>query len=507
MALILIAGLAAMQGTAGAAPQRQQEASITGHVYIDGVLSPSSRVIAQAGNSTPRVVDTSDTGRYSLNLAGNRQQITFKVDGESAKSYDTLGSETIFTATPGSSFTVNLAPSNETHQSGIVDPAPPSQFAEFTGTVYVGGEDASANSRVSISLDDGASWPHSGTANASGNYRLRVPADRTKSVRFLVNGAQSQQWTKYGRRQVDGAIKAAPGTVQVVDLVAPGGSVPPQLTPPALGSTPASAPTPVPETAPTPVPEVTATPVPAPAPTSAPPPADTPVPAPTPTPAPPPTATPVPTPTPTPPTSFQNAFRQGPTVRLRPVNDVIDQNKDGIVEILFRNPALNETTMVVDLTVSVPAGIHIYGDVSAQSSAAGAASNFYDVVPGQSQTLKLYVKAEKVGRFTIDFSATYWPQGNKDLNNPVSLTHPFDVRAPSPDPFSETPTDPAERTARQPTAMPAPTAAPSPTRPVGNDNGCNGIGSAGAGVNADMALLMIPVAGILGMMAIRRRRS
>ncbi len=234
------------------------------------------------------------------------------------------------------------------------------------------------------------------------------------------------------------------------------------------------------------------------------PPTSTPVPAPTNTP-PAPTNTMTPTntpgPTPTPPESIQEAFRQGPTVRLRPVNDVIDQNKDGIVEVLFRNPALNETVMVVDLTVSVPAGIHIYGEGYAQSTAAGAASNTYRVVPGQSQTVKLFIKSEKVGQYTIDFSSVYWPEGNKDLNNPVSLTHPFDVRAPSPDPFSSTPTDPSEQVAAA-----APTPAPAPAQPASNPSGpCSGPDGSASG--ADMALLVIPIAGIVGMLAIRRRRS
>ena len=530
IALAVIAGLMAMQGTTGAAPQRQQAASIQGHVYVDGVLSQSSRVTAYAGNSAPQQRDTSDTGRYSMDLIGNGQQITFQIDGQPAKSYDTTGSETIFTATPGSSLTVNLAPASETHLSGIVDPAPADQFAEFTGTVYAGQGAVYASARVSISLDNGANWPHSGTTNASGNYRMRIPSDRTKTVSFMVNGAQSRQWTRYGRRTVEGTIKAAPGTVQVIDLVTQGAGDPPKLTPPAPGPSPTPAPTsaatpvlppadtPVPPPADTPVPPPADTPVPPPADTPVPPPAATPTAVPAPTAAPPPTAVPVPTATRaapvTPPASFLDAFRQGPTVRLRPVNDVIDQNKDGIVEVLFRNPALNETIMVVDLTVSVPAGIHIYGENYAQSSAAGAASNVYRVLPGQSQTIKLYIKSEKVGRYTIDFSSTYWPENNRDLNNPVSLTHPFDVRAPSPNPLSATPTDPAEQVAQAPAAAPTspPAAAPTspPAAPQRQDSdpsaSCSLSPEGGAG-NADLALLAIPMAGLLGMMAIRRRRN
>ena len=196
-------------------------------------------------------------------------------------------------------------------------------------------------------------------------------------------------------------------------------------------------------------------------------------------------------------------------MRLRPVNDVIDQNKDGIVELLFRNPTLNETVMVVDLTVSVPAGIHIYGEGYAQSSAAGAASNTYRVLPGQSQTVKLFIKSEKVGRYTIDFSSVYWPEGNKDLNNPISLTHPFDVRAASPDPFSSAPTDPSEQLAlAAPTAAPA---APAPAQPApqqgGDPSASCSLSPDGSAAGVDLALLVIPIAGIVGMLAIRRRRD
>ena len=242
-------------------------------------------------------------------------------------------------------------------------------------------------------------------------------------------------------------------------------------------------------------PEVTPVP-----PTATPPPTDTPVP---PTPVPPPTSTPVP------PTlsSVQSAFRVGPTVRLRPVNDVIDKDMDGIVEILFRNPALNDTTMIVDLTVSIPSGFHLYGEGFATDTAAGAASGSFQVPPGQSRTIYLNIKAEKTGRSTIHFSGSYWPQGNKDLFNPVSLTHPFVVNEPSPDPFTESPTNPDQAPAA-PAATTAPppaaTAVPAPAQQGDPSVSCSlspeGARSDGAG---DFALLGLPLLGLAGL---RRRR-
>lgn len=217
-----------------------------------------------------------------------------------------------------------------------------------------------------------------------------------------------------------------------------------------------------------------------------------------------------PTNTTVPPThsSVTSAFRVGPTVRLRPVNDVIDKDMDGIVEILFRNPVLNDTTMVVDMTVSIPSGFHLYGEGFATDTAAGAASGSFQVPPGQSRTIFLNIKAEKTGRSTVHFSGTYWPEGNKDLFNPVSLTHPFVVNEPSPDPFTASPTNPNQVSAAPaPTTAPPPvaTAAPVPVQQGDPSASCSlspgVVGSNGAG---DLALLGLPLLGLLGLRRSRR---
>lgn len=335
-------------------------------------------------------------------------------------------------------------------------PSQGQQGHEFSGAAFIDGQPAPQGAVVAV-LDSGTQIA-SVSVDASGQYsNLQVPAAGI-FVTFTV----------------DGLAAAETATTQA------GGS-----TTLNLNATRPQTPTPT---------------------STAAPPTNTPAPTPTSAPTDPPAPTNTPGPTPTPPESIQEAFRQGPTVRLRPVNDVIDQNKDGIVEVLFRNPALNETVMVVDLTVSVPAGIHIYGEGYAQSSAAGAASNTYRVLPGQSQTVKLFIKSEKVGRYTIDFSSVYWPEGNKDLNNPVSLTHPFDVRAPSPDPFSSTPTDPSDQpAAASPTSAPA-TSQPAPQQDGDPSASCS-LSPDGSESGADLALLVMPIAGIVGMLAIRRRRD
>lgn len=197
-------------------------------------------------------------------------------------------------------------------------------------------------------------------------------------------------------------------------------------------------------------------------------------------------AAPQPTPPGPTPSSIRSAFRVGPTTSLRPVNDVISYNQDGLVEVLFRNPALNDTAMEVELSISVPAGFHLYGEGVATDVAAGTASASYVVAPGHSRTVFLTVKADKVGRSTLHFSGHFWPHGNKDLFNPISLTHPFTVTHASDDPL-EPPGD-----APQP-------ADSAPSRPAAS---C-ALGSLATG---DMALLSLGLLGMTGIVLVRRRQ-
>ena len=48
----------------------------------------------------------------------------------------------------------------------------------------------------------------------------------------------------------------------------------------------------------------------------------------------------------------EQKFRVGPTVVLRPVNDVITKDEDGLVELYIDNPSLNDITLNVDARVS-----------------------------------------------------------------------------------------------------------------------------------------------------------
>ena len=143
------------------------------------------------------------------------------------------------------------------------------------------------------------------------------------------------------------------------------------------------------------------------------------------------TATPVPT---------EAKFRVGPTVTLRPVNDVINKSQDGLVELYMNNPSLNDVTLTADVQISVPSGIHVYGEGFGYGGAAGTVAGKFTVPPGTVRTIHVNLKGEKVGDFTVHFTGLYWPDDDKDAFQQISLTHPLTVKEPSPKPLDPKPT-------------------------------------------------------------------
>ena len=170
------------------------------------------------------------------------------------------------------------------------------------------------------------------------------------------------------------------------------------------------------------------------------------------------TATPTPTIEPTAaqtaePTAAENAtlapteakFRVGPTVTLRPVNDVIDKSQDGLVELYMNNPSLNDVTLTADVQISVPSGVHVYGEGFGYGAAAGTVAGKFEVPPGTVRTIHINIKSEKVGTFTVHFTGLYWPNDDKDAFQQISLTHPLTVNEPSSDPLDPEPTSEDKR--------------------------------------------------------------
>lgn len=133
-------------------------------------------------------------------------------------------------------------------------------------------------------------------------------------------------------------------------------------------------------------------------------------------------------------------FRVGPTITLRPVNDVINKSQDGLVELYMNNPSVNDVTLTADVQISVPSGIHVYGEGFGYGGAAGTVAGKFEVPPGTVRTIYLNVKSEKTGTFTVHFTGLYWPGDDKDAFQQISLTHPLTVKEPSPKPMDPKPT-------------------------------------------------------------------
>ncbi len=138
-------------------------------------------------------------------------------------------------------------------------------------------------------------------------------------------------------------------------------------------------------------------------------------------------------------------FRVGPSVTLRPVTDVIEANQDGIVELFMNNPSLNDVTLNVDASMSVPSGIHVYGESFGQAAGAGVVAGTFSVPPGTARTIALVIKADKsarIGSHTLQFTGLYWPGDDKDNYQPLSLTYPVTVKEASKNPESAEPSNP-----------------------------------------------------------------
>lgn len=159
-----------------------------------------------------------------------------------------------------------------------------------------------------------------------------------------------------------------------------------------------------------------------------------------------------PTAVPPKPVTTSGKFRVGPSITLRPVTDVIGANQDGIVELFMNNPSLNDVTLNVDARVSVPSGIHVYGESFGQAGGAGVVAGTFNVPQGTSRIITVVIKADKsarIGSHTIQFSGLYYPGDNKDAYNPLSLTYSVTVKEPSNKP--EEPPKEAQAAANPPT--------------------------------------------------------
>ncbi len=136
------------------------------------------------------------------------------------------------------------------------------------------------------------------------------------------------------------------------------------------------------------------------------------------------------------------------------MNDVIDRSQDGLVELYMYNPTVNDVTLTADVQISVPSGIHVYGESFAAGGAAGTVAGTFTVPPGTTRTISINIKSEKTGDFTVHFTGLYWPGDDKDAFQQISLTHPLTVNEPSVNPNDPKPIN--EPNPNEPNPVPVP---------------------------------------------------
>ena len=171
----------------------------------------------------------------------------------------------------------------------------------------------------------------------------------------------------------------------------------------------------------------------------------------------------------------------------------------------YSNLQVPTAGIFVTFTVDgLASGLHVYGEGFATDSAAGTASGTYNVSPGQSVTVYLNVKANKPGVLLIQFSGAYWPEGNKDLYNPVSLSHSFTVNQASTNPLSSAPSNPGQYSGEGTGSQSGSGSTGDGDPSVSCSLSPSSSGASGAG---DTALLALPLLGLAGMVAVRRRRG
>jgi len=148
---------------------------------------------------------------------------------------------------------------------------------------------------------------------------------------------------------------------------------------------------------------------------------------------------------------------------------------------------VNDVPLSVDIVITVPAGVHVYGDgFACAGTGAGACAGSFTILPAQSKTATINIKGDKVGSHMVHFSGYWWPGENKDMRQPISLTHPFEVISPSKD-LSE------------PEHTPTPSPSPMPVSDKGGDGSC------GLSSNNGVPLGAIGLFLGVGMMAFRNK--
>jgi hypothetical protein len=147
------------------------------------------------------------------------------------------------------------------------------------------------------------------------------------------------------------------------------------------------------------------------------------------------------------------ALRTGIQVRLQNVVDKITRVQDGHLELSFRNPAVNDCPVDTDLRIAFPTNLVVYGKEGIESGTTGTLNAVArEIPPGGERTSAADFRCQNSGTYVVSFSGTYWPTGNKDLFQPITLQQSLICEESSEELSLQTPTTTVNQGTIQPAA-------------------------------------------------------
>ena len=84
----------------------------------------------------------------------------------------------------------------------------------------------------------------------------------------------------------------------------------------------------------------------------------------------------------------------------------------------MNNPILNDVSLEVDMSISIPSGIYVY-EAGGMSGGPRIVYGHFSVPPGFSHMTIIHIKGSEIGNFPVHFSGIYWPDGDKEKWNVV----------------------------------------------------------------------------------------
>jgi len=118
-------------------------------------------------------------------------------------------------------------------------------------------------------------------------------------------------------------------------------------------------------------------------------------------------------------------FRERPTINLYLPVDTFKTNEKGVIELLIRNPSVNDLSLSGDLNVNVPSDIVVEGGDG--NGGAGYYSKAFSVKPGESKEITLNIECQNPGRYLVHAKVYYYTGKNKDNYEVITLTKPINV--------------------------------------------------------------------------------